>query len=55
MALRNVGKPVSGASKKLQVDPQSDQTPSTTYGDIRKCKVFLGEFLCVFFLVGIVC
>ena len=56
MALRNVGKPVSGASKKLQVDPQSDQNPSTTYGDIRKCKVFLGEFLCVFFiLVGIVC
>ena len=48
MALRNVGKPVSGASKKLQGDPQNDQNPSKNYGDIRKCKFFLGE-LCVFF------
>ena len=43
MALRNVGKPVSGASKKLQVDPQNDQNPSKNYGDIRKCK--FREFL----------
>ena len=44
MALRNVGKPVSGASKKLQVDPQNDQNPSKNYGDIRKCK-FREQFL----------
>ena len=50
MALRNVGKPVSGASKKLQVDPQNDQNPSKNYGDIRKCKfrefLFQWELFC---------
>ena len=54
MALRNVGKPVSGASKKLQGDPQNDQNPSKNYGDIRKCKFFLRGIVC-FFSMGIVC